>query len=173
MALGISDSEIFKSIKVRTFTYALIAMFISVLNVAILDSLSVGGMTPDFLLILCVYISIAEGQFYGVVAGFCIGLFFDIVSFDLIGTNALAKTIAGFFAGYFYKEGFKSHTLGSLKLLFIVLFASLLNNATYYLIFIKPMEVNFWHFFTRYCIAMSLYTTIFSIFIMLVYYKRN
>ena len=162
-----------KSAKVRYMIYAFTAMIISIVHVVFLDMIAVGGMTPDLLVILCVIISIREGQFTGVIAGFLIGVFFDIVSFDLIGTNALAKTVVGFFAGYFYKEGFHRETISSLKILFIVFFANIINNAIYYLVFIKPMELNFVQFFVRFGIAMSFYTTVFAVFIMLINYKAS
>jgi len=162
-----------KSPKVRYLSYAFAAMILSIVHVVFLDTLAVGGMTPDLLVVLCAYIAIREGQFAGVIAGFCIGLFFDIVSFDLIGTNALAKTVVGFFAGYFYKEGFYKETIGGLKYLFIVFVANLINNAIYYLIFIKPMELSFLQFFLRFGIAMSFYTTVFAVFVMLMNYKRK
>jgi rod shape-determining protein MreD len=174
MKSDVLEKEIsFKSPKTRYIAYALAAMVLSILHVVLLDLISVGGMTPDFLVILCVIIALREGQFVGLIAGFTIGLFFDIVSFDLIGTNALAKTLVGFFAGYFYKEGFFEQTIGGLKLLFLVFFSNLLNNLVYYLIFIKPSEISFLQFFLRYGLAMSFYTTVFAVFVMLLKYKRK
>ncbi len=173
MSLDINSAVNLKSVKVKYIIYALLALVLSLAHIMFVDMISVGGMTPDFLVILCVVISINEGQFNGLIAGFLIGLFFDIVSFDLIGTNALAKTIVGFFAGYFYKEGFAKVTLGSFKFLFIVFFANLFNNLVYYLIFIKPSEISFFNFFVRYGLAMSFYTTVFAIFIFIYNWRRK
>lgn len=153
--------------KTRYFIYAGIALIISIFQILLLDAVSISGMTPDVLVILCVMISLREGQFEGTISAFIIGLFFDIVSFDLIGTNALAKTFVGFTAGYFYKEGFYKATVSNIKFIFIVFLCSLINNFIYYLIFIKPMELNFLTFFLRYGLAMAFYTTIFSIFVLL------
>ncbi len=171
---GIIESRInFQSIKVRMIAYALAALVLSLMHVMLLDLISVGGMTPDLLVILCVFISVYEGQFTGVIAGFAIGLFFDIVSFDLIGTNALSKTIVGFFAGYFYKDGFEKITLGSIKFLIVVFISNLLNNLVYYMIFTKPSELSFLQFFLRYGLSMSFYTTVFAGFITLFNFRRK
>jgi rod shape-determining protein MreD len=168
------DSRInFQFVKVRMIIYALAAFILSLMHIMLLNFISVGGMTPDFLVILCVFISIYEGQFVGVIAAFLIGLFFDIVSFDLIGTNALSKTIVGFFAGYFFKKGFEKITLGSIKFLIVVFISNLLNNLVYYMIFTKPSELSFLQFFLRYGLSMSFYTTVFAGFITLFNFRRK
>lgn len=152
--------------KVRYLIYAGVALVISILQILFLDTISIAGMTPDLLIIVCVMIAIREGQFEGIIAGFAIGLFFDIVSFDLIGTNALAKIFVGFVAGYFYKEGFHQATFSNIKFIFIIFLSSLVNNIIYYLIFIKPMELSFFTFFVKYGLAMAFYTTVFSVFVL-------
>ena len=157
----------------RTILYAFIAMILSIFNVLGVDILAIGGMTPDFLVVLVVIISMIEGQFYGTIAAFCIGLFFDIVSFDLVGTNALAKTIIAFFAGYFSRPGFVRQDIGSMKFIFILFFSSIANNLIYYIFFIKPMEMSFSEFFLRYGVAMAFYTTVFGIFAMIIANRKS
>lgn len=159
--------------KVRYLIYAGIALLVSILQILFLDTIAIGDITPDLLIIVAVAIAVREGQFEGTITGFLIGLFFDIVSFDLIGTNALAKTFVGFFAGYFFKEGFHKATFSNFKFIIIVLFASLINNLLYYLVFIKPMELSFFNFFVKYGLAMAFYTTIFSLFIFIFYSRKR
>ena len=157
----------------RFIIYALSAMVLSIFDILGADTISIGGMTPDFLIILCVLISMIEGQFYGTIAGFCIGLFFDIISFDLIGTNTLAKTVVGFFAGYFSRPGFIRSDIGSIKFIFILFISSIINNLLYYIFFIKPMEMTFLDFFFRYGLAMAFYTTVFGIFAMIIANRKT
>ena len=59
-----------------------------------IDFISIGGIKPDLLLILCVWITLSEGQYEGLITAFVLGLLNDIVSFDVIGTNALSKVVA-------------------------------------------------------------------------------
>ena len=88
----------------RYVIYGITALLIALAHVIMLNLISVSGITPDLLTILVVWIALREGQFTGIIAGFLCGLLFDLVSYDVVGTNALAKTFAGFAAGFFYKE---------------------------------------------------------------------
>ena len=77
----------------RYVIYALLAVVLSLVQFALLNFVEVQGITPDLLLILCVWIAIREGRFSGTVAGFLIGVTLDIVSFDLVGINAFTKKV--------------------------------------------------------------------------------
>lgn len=148
-------------------TYTIIALLLSVVHVVLLDFIAVGGITPDLLLILIVWIALAEGQFTAIIAGFSIGLLFDVISSDLVGLNALAKTVAAFLAGYFYKEGKFDQSVRSMKFLLIVFLTSFVHNLIYFFFYIKMSEISYLSFFLKYGIALSLYTTVFAIFAML------
>ncbi|MER3330192.1 MAG: rod shape-determining protein MreD, partial [Candidatus Kapaibacterium sp.] len=104
----------------RYMVYALLAILLSLIQFSLLNFVVVQGITPDLLLVLCVWIAIREGRFAGIIAGFLIGITLDILSFDLVGINAFTKTIAGFIAGSFYQEGKEQLILHGLKFLFIV-----------------------------------------------------
>jgi rod shape-determining protein MreD len=58
----------------RFVIYGIIALLLSVVHVVFLNLVSVGGITPDLLIILVVWIAIREGQFIGIIAGFSCGL---------------------------------------------------------------------------------------------------
>ncbi|MDQ1266574.1 MAG: rod shape-determining protein MreD, partial [Bacteroidota bacterium] len=120
MKIYFKDEEKTSSLAIRIIIYSIIALLLSLVHIAFLGFLSVEGITPDFLLILCVWISLAEGQMIGSLSGFSIGLLLDIISLDVIGTNALAKTFAGFISGWFYKKGSEQLILGSLQFLGIL-----------------------------------------------------
>src|SRR5690606_24537078 len=83
-----------------------------------LGYIAVESVTPDLLVVLTVFVALREGQFTGLATGFLLGLFFDLISSDIIGTNALAKMLAGFVAGYFYNEQLSiSESIGSFRFL--------------------------------------------------------
>lgn len=167
MRMLLTDISPANAVKLRYVTYAVIALLLSVIHVVFLNFISVAGMTPDLLLILCVWIAVYENQFAGLIAAFCIGFFYDIVSWDVIGTNALAKTLVGFIAGFFYKENLSRQIVSSYKFLIIVFLCSIVNNVVYYFFFIKASDLMFLPFFLSYGIAMSLYTTVCAVFVML------
>ncbi|MFP4369693.1 MAG: rod shape-determining protein MreD [Candidatus Kapaibacterium sp.] len=172
MRINIDKRE--KRVKnIRFISYATAALILSVLQVALLDLIEIGGITPDLLVILVVWIAIREGQFNGLFFGFGIGLLLDIISFDLIGTNALSKTIAAFVSGFFYKEGKSDFIISNFRLLGIVFLASAAHNLVYFFMYIKLSDLDFWSFFLRYGIATSLYTTVVSILAMIFNIRRR
>ena len=152
----------------RYVIYGITALMLALAHVIILNLISVSGITPDLLTILVVWIALREGQFTGIIAGFLCGLLFDLVSYDVIGTNALAKTFAGFIAGFFYKEKNNEYNLGSLYFILAILASSFVHNLIYFFFYIRPTEMTFWNFFFRYGIASTLYTTVAALFPMLV-----
>ena len=152
----------------RYVIYAIIALILSVLHVVFLNLISVSSITPDLLLVLCVWISITEGQFIGIFAGFGCGLLFDVLSADVLGTNALAKTLAAFVAGYFFKAKFTDQTIGSYKFIIAVFVCSMVHNLTYFFFFFRPTEISFSGFFLKYGIASTLYTSVSAVFPMLI-----
>jgi rod shape-determining protein MreD len=141
--------------------------------VVLIDLVAIGGMTPDLLIILTVWITLKEGRFKGLFAGFAIGLLFDLISTDVIGTNALTKTIVAFVAGAFFKEGKSDSIIGSLKFLVIVFICSVIHNLIYFFFYLRVTDVSLWGFFIEYGLAMSLYTTIVAIFPMLAKIPRK
>ena len=146
---------------------AVMAMLLSVAHVVILKYVAVQSVTPDLLLILVVWIAVSEGQFIGTLAGFGAGLLYDVTSGDVLGSNALAKTVAGFVAGYFYKDNLAMVTIGSYRFLLIVTVCAFVHNLLYFFFYVQPMEVSFWSFFLIYGVATTLYTSVAAVFPML------
>lgn len=157
----------------RFVAYGILALVLSLVHVVFLRFIAVSSVTPDLLLILTVWISLVEGQFTGMVAGFLCGLLFDAVSADVLGSNALAKTVAGFVAGYFHREGFGAQALGSPRFLLIVAVCGLVHNLLYYFFYVRPMDVSFPRIFLVFSIATTLYTTVFAVFPMSVANRRK
>lgn len=151
---------------IRILRYAIAAILLSFIHVVLLDLVSVGGITPDLLLILVVWITLAEGRFIGLFAGFAIGLLFDIISFDVIGLNALVKTIVAFIAGWFYREGKFEQTVGRFRFLFIIFLSSMIHNLIYFFFYIKISNISYFSLFLKYGLAISFYTTVFAILVM-------
>lgn len=157
----------------RFMAYAVIAMLLNVVHVVFLRFVAVSSVTPDLLLVLTVWIAIVEGQFIGMIAGFLCGLLFDVVSADVLGSNALAKTAAGFVAGYFWRENVSMQTIGSYRFLLIVAIAGGIHNLLYYFFYVRPMQISFGMFFLKYGVATTLYTTVAAVFPMLYVNRRK
>ena len=130
--------------------------------------MSIGGVTPDLLMILVVWIALGSGQLTGTIAGFLVGLLMDGITGDVLGTNALAKTAVGFTAGYFYNENKVLLTLGHYPALLITLLCALVHNIIYYFFHVRYAEITMNTFITKYGLASALYTTVLAIVPMLI-----
>ncbi len=153
--------------QMRFVLYAIVALVLTVITIVFLNFLAIGGVAPDVLLILCVWVALSEGQFAGMLFAFAVGMIFDVASSDVLGSNALAKLLAAFAAGYFYSEKKVNENLGTVRFLIVVTAAGLVHNLIYYFLYIRPTEISFTGFFVKYGIASTLYTTVLAIVPML------
>ena len=165
--MSLLSSDLFSKPALRYIAYAVLAMLLSVAHVVFLKYVAVQSVTPDLLLILVVWAALSEGQFIGMLVGFGAGLLYDVTSGDVLGSNALAKTVAGFVAGYFFKENMAMVTIGSYRFLLIVSVAAFVHNLLYFFFYVQPMDVSFGSFFLVYGVATTLYTSVAAVFPML------
>lgn len=153
------------------YTVAALLLLLVQLN---LGYIAVENITPDLLVILTVFIALREGQFTGEIAGFTVGLLYDVISSDIIGTNALAKMLAGFVAGYFFSEQAEPQdTIGSFRFLGVVALSAFVHNVVYYFFYIQPTDLSFTMFFLRSGIAATLYTTVVAVLVMLAVARKQ
>src|SRR5712671_4365183 len=105
----------------KNFKYALISLFLIIVQTQATRLLSIDEIAPDILIIWIVYLALRTGQLSGTLWGFAIGLVFDLVTGNFIGLSAMTKTISGFAAGYFYNENKTQLILRSYQFMVIVL----------------------------------------------------
>ncbi len=152
-----------KDKQLRYIYYSIAALLIIIFQISVVNLIEIGGLTPNLMIILVVWISLSEGQLSGIVAGFLAGLIFDIATFDLIGTNALAQTVNGFISGFFHREGKEDLTLRRFSFIITVFISSVFHNLVYFFLYLKLSELDFFNFFFKYGLATSLYTTVFAV----------
>ena len=70
---------------------------------ALLSNMLVLPSSPDFLLIILLYVAVQNGRLFGVTAGFISGLLLDFFTGCPFGLNCLLRTIIGYTAGLFNK----------------------------------------------------------------------
>ena len=75
----------------------------------------IGGVKPDLVLVIVVWLGLVKGPDVGCASGFFFGLFEDAYAYVNLGTNALIKTVIGFFCGFtgkhLYTQSLFSHIL--------------------------------------------------------------
>lgn len=73
----------------------LIILLSIILQTTLFNYLAIGGVKPDLLLIIVIYLGLNKGALTGEISGFISGFLEDIFSGSLIGMNALVKTVIG------------------------------------------------------------------------------
>lgn len=62
-------------------------------------SIGIGGIRPDLVILVLVYIGIQEGQVMATLFGFASGFLLDVYDPQAMGVNSLANTVVGFLVG--------------------------------------------------------------------------
>tara|TARA_B100000902_G_scaffold39177_1_gene46608 strand:- start:19 stop:510 length:492 start_codon:yes stop_codon:yes gene_type:complete len=77
------------------------AMLFFLLQLFLVDFLSLKLIRPDFLVIFVLYLSIYKGRIYGILSGFFLGYFSNLFGIgSYFGLEPLSLTIVGYFGGY-------------------------------------------------------------------------
>ncbi len=90
-----------------------------ILQTTLVPAISIGGVEPDLIIVALFLLSIRYGIVPGLYAGFLIGLGQDLYSPSILGQNALAKTVTGFFIGLFNERFMRTDPL--VKIVILVL----------------------------------------------------
>lgn len=157
----------------RLIWYAITALFLLLAQLN-LGFIAVENVVPDLLVIYVVVVALLEGQFTAIVAGFFVGLAYDWISSDIVGTNALGKLIVGFVAGFFHEETLGVQgAIGTVRFLGVLALSAFIHNIVYYFFYVQPADLSFWYFFLRGGVAGVLYTTVIAAIVMLVAARKK
>ncbi len=88
------------------FLYILALALVSVIQLSLIDLLSIRGIVPNLPAILLVFIAFREGRRFGMLSGFVLGLMLDLITGRLPGTGPLVLSITGFLAGFAGRKPF-------------------------------------------------------------------
>ena len=162
--MKIRETTLFDRVpQLRFAVYVAIALVVGIADFLLIPLIEIQGVVPDIIVILVVWIAISEGQFLGIIAGFLCGLLVDVLSYEgVIGVHSLVNTLAGFTAGYFYKESRTALILQSYRFVLILFLAVIIHNSVFSFLYIRTTEATILEFFTKYVLAKSVYTTVFG-----------
>lgn len=90
----------------KTLPTVLSVFVAGLLQVAIAPHLSIGGVTPNFLLMVVITVALVEGPGPGASAGFAAGLVFDLLGTGPVGPMVLVMTLVGFASGLIHSQMF-------------------------------------------------------------------
>lgn len=159
----------------RYFKYLIYLICVTFLQIIIAPLISIDSVAPDFFIIFVVWLAIKEPPTFALIVVFFIGILSDIIFLDVLGTNALCKTIAAYSATLFYKEGEYSQTIKKYKFPLLVLLAAFLHNVVISVIYSDEGNLDYLFHYLKYTTLSTLYTTFFALFIFIYHsiYKRR
>ncbi len=113
-------------------------LIISILGCLLLQAslaprISIGNIAPDFVILLVVVFALYRGAVPGAILGFAVGFLQDLGNPEMLGLNALTKTLLGFAIGRVGTKTFPENAL----FLFGLLAAGALSHDIVYLAFFK------------------------------------
>ena len=158
--------------KLKYFIPLLVFIPVVLVQLTVIPFVSIQGVVPNLLLIAVVYFSILYGQTFGTVTGATYGLLFDLISGNLVGSNMLSLTVAGFIAGYFSGETRQDKYLYTYSFTLVVLIGALVNAMIFSFFAVMDFNTNFLQALFNHALLPSIYTSIVSILVVVVPYKR-
>jgi len=158
--------------KLKYFIPLLVFIPVVLIQLTVIPFVSIQGVVPNLLLIAVVYFSILYGQTFGTVTGATYGLLFDLISGNLVGSNMLSLTVAGFIAGYFSGETRQDKYLYTYSFTLVVLMGALVNAMIFSFFAVMDFNTNFLQALFNHALLPSIYTSIVSILVVVVPYKR-
>lgn len=158
--------------KLKYFIPLLVFIPVVLVQLTVIPFVSIQGVVPNLLLIAVVYFSILYGQTFGTVTGATYGLLFDLISGNLVGSNMLSLTVAGFIAGYFSGETRQDKYLYTYSFTLVVLMGALVNAMIFSFFAVMDFNTNFLQALFNHALLPSIYTSIVSILVVVVPYKR-
>ena len=158
--------------KLKYFTPLIVFIPVVLIQLTVVPFISVQGVVPNLLLIAVVYFSILNGQIFGTVTGAIYGLLFDLISGNLLGSNMLSNTVAGFIAGYFSGETKREKYLYTYSFTLVVLMSALINALIFSFFSVMDFNTNFIQALFNHALLPSIYTSIVSILVVIIPYKR-
>lgn len=156
----------------RLLGYAILAI-ITILVQDFLDNFaSINLVSPQLVVLLVVYMTLREGQLFGMGGGFVVGLLHDLLATHFLGFTSLIGVIAGFIAGFFYKESnveLAAKTFNFAWISAITLFISELAA----LPIIAAGELNYFYVFLKFTLGTTIYTSVFAMIVVFVNGKKR
>lgn len=117
---------------IRGVNIAITCIIFALLQMLVAPRIAIGNVSPDFMLLLVAYFAIDRKAEQGAMVGFLVGLFQDLFNPELLGLNALTKSVVGYGLSV---AGSKTRPDNPLLMAALVMAAALANDLLYLLFF--------------------------------------
>jgi len=142
------------------------------IQLTVIPFVAIQEVVPNLILIAVVYFSISNGQIFGTITGASYGLLFDLISGNLVGSHMLSKTVAGFVAGYFSGETRREKYLYTYSFTLVIFLSALADAMIFSFFSVIDFNTNFLMALFNHALLPSIYTSIVSILVVVIPYKR-
>jgi rod shape-determining protein MreD len=146
---------------------------LAIIQLVVIPLISIYNITPNLILILIVYYTLKDGQIFGTILGFGLGLLLDLISGGLIGAYMFSFTISAFIAGYFYSENKMDTNLASYFFLLIVFISASINSFLFARISNSTSNISLLLLVIEEGLLPGLYTTLFGLTIVVLNSKKG
>lgn len=134
-----------------------------VVHIATADLLSISGVTPDLVVLGVVFVGLRWGRMHATIAGFAAGLLLDLYAGDVIGISALAKTIAGFTAGFFHDPEHADRFTRGARMVMATVVSVVIHNAIFLFAYLQSIDVHILEIVVLHGLGSTLYTSILGV----------
>ncbi len=156
----------------RVLVYIALGIGAIILQKFLDDFASIESVSPQLILLFVIFLSLREGQLFGMGGAFLLGLVNDSLVTHFLGYTSFVGVVAGFIAGFFYKESeveLAAKTFNYAWISAITLFLS----EVAALPLIASGELNYFYAFVKFTLGTTLYTSVFAMIIVFVSGRRS
>lgn len=140
--------------------YAIIFFIVLVIDLNVIDLISIKGITPDIVLIYLIFISLREPQTTSTVIGFAGGLVQDLFSLSILGLSSLTRSISCFITAFFQRSK-GIYSILHLALIFFIV--TIINDRIYQFIYLLGSDQKLFKSFLYHSVPRAIYTTIIAL----------
>ena len=155
----------------RRIVILLLIIVSFILQSTVFQSLSIGSIAPNLLLILTVSFGFMRGKKTGLWTGFVCGLMIDMFYGNLLGFYALVYMTAGYITGFCYKIYYDEDI--KVPMILIAVCDIGFNLMVYCLQFLLRGRIDFFYYLRRIMIPEMVYTILITLVFYRILYKIN
>ncbi|MDH7514933.1 MAG: rod shape-determining protein MreD [Bacteroidota bacterium] len=144
-----------------------------ILQVVFAPLLALWGVTPDFVLVGLLFLAALEGRLPAVLTGFSTGIVLDIAAGEVIGLSALAKTLAGFTAGFQFQPHLEGQRIRPVIFMLYAAGVSVLHNLIFLLSYFRSLNISLLSLLFSHCFGAALYHTFIAAIVLLIISRRK
>ena len=119
----------------KSFYLFLTVLLFLLAQASLAPRISLGQVSPDFVLLIVVFFALYRGSIRGAIFGFVVGFLQDLGNPDMLGLNALLKSVLGFLMGHAGTKTFPGNIVFLGGLFFVAAFG---HDFAYLLLFRWP-----------------------------------